>query len=126
MFFTTASLYGLWLGLHGEGGVRRWIWAFYVGMAFATLTKGPVGFVVPIIAAALYFTWTRRWREYWQKGVPLAGMLLFILLAAPWYAAMFLLHGDAYATGASRPRDRRNGRTWSAAHPTQTAPRTQA
>jgi len=100
IFFTTASLYGFWLGLHGEGGVRRWIWAFYIGMALATLTKGPVGFAVPIIAAALYLTWTRRWREYWQKGVPLAGLLLFILLAAPWYAAMFLVHGDAYATGA--------------------------
>ena len=100
IFFTTASLYGFWLGLHEEGGVRRWIWAFYIGMALATLTKGPVGFAVPIIAAALYLTWTRRWREYWQKGVPLAGLLLFILLAAPWYAAMFLVHGDAYATGA--------------------------
>ena len=100
IFFTTASLYGFWLGLHGEGGVRRWIWAFYIGMALATLTKGPVGFAVPLIAAALYLTWTRRWREYWQKGIPLAGMLLFILLAAPWYAAMFFVHGDAYASGA--------------------------
>jgi 4-amino-4-deoxy-L-arabinose transferase-like glycosyltransferase len=100
IFFTTASLYGFWLGLHGEGGVRRWIWAFYIGMALATLTKGPVGFAVPLIAAALYLTWTRRWRDYWQKGLPLAGTLLFILLAAPWYAAMFLVHGDAYATGA--------------------------
>jgi 4-amino-4-deoxy-L-arabinose transferase-like glycosyltransferase len=100
IFFTTASLYGFWLGLHGTGGVRRWIWAFYIGMALATLTKGPVGFAVPLIAAALYLTWTRRWWDYWQKGVPLAGMLLFILLAAPWYAAMFLVHGDAYATGA--------------------------
>ena len=100
IFFTTASLYGFWLGLHGTGGVRRWIWAFYIGMALATLTKGPVGFAVPLIVAALYLTWTRRWRDYWQKGVPFAGMLLFILLAAPWYAAMFLVHGDAYATGA--------------------------
>ena len=100
IFFTTASLYGFWLGLHGEGGVRRWIWMFYIGMALATLTKGPVGFAVPLIAAALYLTWTRRWRDYWEKGVPLGGMLLFILLAAPWYAAMFLVHGDAYATGA--------------------------
>ena len=100
IFFTTASLYGFWLGLHGKDGVRRWIWAFYVGMALATLTKGPVGFAVPLIAAALYLTWTRRWREYWQNGVPLAGMLLFILLAAPWYAAMFFVHGDAYASGA--------------------------
>jgi 4-amino-4-deoxy-L-arabinose transferase-like glycosyltransferase len=100
IFFTTASLYGFWLGLHGEGGVRRWIWMFYIGMALATLTKGPVGFAVPLIAAALYLTWTRRWRDYWEKGVPLGGMLLFILLAVPWYAAMFLVHGDAYATGA--------------------------
>jgi 4-amino-4-deoxy-L-arabinose transferase-like glycosyltransferase len=100
IFFTTASLYGFWLGLHGTGGARRWIWAFYIGMALATLTKGPVGFAVPLIVAALYLTWTRRWRDYWQKGVPLGGMLLFILLAAPWYAAMFLVHGDAYATGA--------------------------
>jgi 4-amino-4-deoxy-L-arabinose transferase-like glycosyltransferase len=100
IFFTTASLYGLWLGLHSEGGMRRWIWAFYVGMALATLTKGPVGFALPLIVAALYLTWTRRWRDYWQKGVPLAGMLLFILLAAPWYAAMFLIHGEAYASGA--------------------------
>ena len=100
IFFTTASLYGFWLGLHGAGGRRRWIWAFYIGMALATLTKGPVGFAVPLITTVLYLTWTRRWRDYWQKGVPLAGMLLFVLLAAPWYAAMFLVHGDAYATGA--------------------------
>ena len=100
IFFTTASLYGFWLGLHGEGAVRRWIWAFYIGMAVATLTKGPVGFAVPLIVAALYLTWTRRWPLYWQNGVPLAGTALFILLAAPWYAAMFLMHGDAYATPA--------------------------
>ena len=100
IFFTTASLYGFWLGLHGEGSVRRWIWMFYIGMALATLTKGPVGFAVPLIAAVLYLTWTRRWPEYWRKGFPLAGMLLFILLAAPWYAAMFIVHGDAYASGA--------------------------
>jgi 4-amino-4-deoxy-L-arabinose transferase-like glycosyltransferase len=100
IFFTTASLYGFWLGLHGTGGARRWVWMFYIGMALATLTKGPVGFAVPLVAAILYLTCTRRWRDYWQKGVPLAGTLLFVLLAAPWYAAMFLVHGDAYATGA--------------------------
>jgi 4-amino-4-deoxy-L-arabinose transferase-like glycosyltransferase len=100
IFFTTASLYGFWLGLHGEGPVRRWIWVFYIGMTIATLTKGPVGFVVPLVAAALYLTWTRRWRDYWRNGVPLAGTLVFLLLTLPWYVAMFLVHGDAYASGA--------------------------
>jgi hypothetical protein len=100
IFFTTASLYGFWLGLHGEGLVRRWIWAFYIGMALATLTKGPVGFVVPLIAASLYLTWTRRWRDYWRNGLPLAGTLVFLLLAVPWYASMLIIHGDAYASPA--------------------------
>jgi 4-amino-4-deoxy-L-arabinose transferase-like glycosyltransferase len=100
IFFTTASLYGFWLGLHGEGQVRRWIWAFYIGMALATLTKGPVGFVVPLIAASLYLTWTRRWQDYWRNGLPLAGTLVFLLLALPWYVAMFMVHGDAYAVNA--------------------------
>ena len=79
---------------HGAG-LRRWIGRFTVGLA--TLRREPVGFAAH---SAAHLTWTRRWRQYWQKGVPLAGMLLFILLAAPWYAAMFLVHGDAYATGA--------------------------
>lgn len=100
IFFTTASLYGFWLGLHGEGSVRRWIWAFYIGMAIATLTKGPVGFVVPLLAAALYLTWARRWSDYWQNGLPLAGLLVFLFLALPWYAAMFIIHGNAYAASA--------------------------
>jgi 4-amino-4-deoxy-L-arabinose transferase-like glycosyltransferase len=100
IFFTTASLYGFWLGLHGQGLVRRWIWAFYIGMALATLTKGPVGFVVPLVAASLYLTWTRRWQDYWRNGLPLAGTLVFLLLALPWYIAMFMVHGDAYASSA--------------------------
>ncbi|HEY7532011.1 MAG TPA: glycosyltransferase family 39 protein, partial [Nitrospiraceae bacterium] len=100
IFFTTASLYGFWMGLHGTEGERKWMWAFYVGMAVATLTKGPVGLVVPLLTAGLYLTWTRRWRDYWQHGSPISGTLLLILLAVPWYAAMFLIHGDAYASGA--------------------------
>ena len=43
IFFTTLSLYGFWLGLSEPGRGRHWIWAFYAGIALATLTKGPVG-----------------------------------------------------------------------------------
>jgi 4-amino-4-deoxy-L-arabinose transferase-like glycosyltransferase len=100
IFFTTLSLYGFWLGLHELGRGRHWIWAFYAGMAMATLTKGPVGFAVPLITAFLYLTAVRQWRIFWQRGAPIAGTLVFLLLAGPWYAAMFLLHGDAYSSQA--------------------------
>lgn len=100
IFFTTFSLYSFWLGFHESGAERHWIWGFYAGMALATLTKGPVGFAVPLITFLLYLAATRQWCAYWQKGFPIAGTLLFFILAGPWYAAMFLIHGDAYSSEA--------------------------
>lgn len=100
IFFTTLSLYGFWLGLHEPGTGRHWMWGFYVGMALATLTKGPIGFLIPPLAAGLYLTATRRWTVFWQRGFPIAGTLVFLGLAGPWYAAMFLIHGDAYGSQA--------------------------
>ncbi|HMS86470.1 MAG TPA: glycosyltransferase family 39 protein [Nitrospira sp.] len=100
IFFTTLSLYSFWLGMHESGSGRHWIWGFYVGMALATLTKGPVGFAVPLITALLYLIATRRWHIFWERGAPLAGALLVVILAGPWYTAMFLIHGDAYSSEA--------------------------
>lgn len=100
IFFTTASLYGFWLGLHEPGAGRHWMWGFYIGMALATLTKGPVGFLVPLLAAGLYLTVARRWMIFWQRGFPVAGTAVLLLLAVPWYAAMFVIHGDAYGSQA--------------------------
>jgi 4-amino-4-deoxy-L-arabinose transferase-like glycosyltransferase len=100
IFFTTLSLYGFWLGLHERGAGRHWMWGFYVGMALATLTKGPVGFAVPLTTALLYLAASRQWRMFWQRGTPIAGTLLFLALAGPWYAAMFFIHGDAYSSQA--------------------------
>jgi len=69
-------------------------------MALATLTKGPVGFLVPLLTAGLYLTAARRWTIFWQRGFPLAGTVVVMLLAGPWYAAMFLIHGDEYSSQA--------------------------
>ncbi len=100
IFFTTLSLYGFWLSLHGTRSERHWMWAFYIGMALATLTKGPVGLVVPLTTAFLYLTTTRRWDVYRRQGFPIGGTVLLVLLAVPWYVAMFVLHGDTYASQA--------------------------
>ncbi|MBM4124497.1 MAG: glycosyltransferase family 39 protein [Nitrospira sp.] len=100
IFFTTLSLFGFWLGLHGEGRTRQAIWLFYLGMAVGMLTKGPVGIAVPLLAAVPYLTLTRRWGQFWQKGFPLAGLVLLLALALPWYAAMFSIHGARYGASA--------------------------
>jgi 4-amino-4-deoxy-L-arabinose transferase-like glycosyltransferase len=108
IFFTTLALFGFWLGLHGstgltsgaEGRARHFFWLFYLGMALATLTKGPVGVAVPLLAVVPYLTVTRRWGQFWQRGFPLSGALLFLLLALPWYTAMLAIHGSDYTASA--------------------------
>ncbi|MGE3154180.1 MAG: ArnT family glycosyltransferase [Nitrospiraceae bacterium] len=100
IFFTTLSLFGFWLGLYGEGRTRRAIWLFYIGMAFATLTKGPVGLLVPLVAAGAFLTAARRWVDYRAHGHPIAGLILTASLAFPWYAGMLWLHGSNYTTSA--------------------------
>jgi len=98
MFFTTASLFGFWLGLTGTGSQRHWYWLFYVGMALGTLTKGPVGFLVPMVTVALYLTISSRWRLYWERGFPIVGTIVLAGMAVPWYVVMWKIHGQEYLT----------------------------
>jgi 4-amino-4-deoxy-L-arabinose transferase-like glycosyltransferase len=100
IFFTTLSLYGFWLGLHGKGHRRHWFWLFYIGMAIGTLTKGPIGVAVPLLGVILYLSLSRRWRLFRSQGFPLAGSLLFFLIALPWYGAMLMIHGSRYVSSA--------------------------
>ncbi len=98
IFFTTLAQMGFWMGFHGESRTRHWLWCLYAGMAFATLTKGPVGFIVPLVTIILYLSLTRRWGQFWRRGFPLAGAALFILLTLPWYAVMLAIHGSTYVS----------------------------
>jgi len=100
IFFTTLALYGFWLGFHGEGRERHFLWLFYAGMALGTLTKGPVGVAIPLLAVVPYLTVTKRWGQFWRTGFPLAGLLVLLLLAVPWYAAMLAIHGSRYTASA--------------------------
>jgi 4-amino-4-deoxy-L-arabinose transferase-like glycosyltransferase len=100
VFFTTLSLYSFWLAFHGETRERWWRWLSYLAMGMATLAKGPVGFLVPLVTIGLYVTATAQWRRFWKEGSPLAGSLLFALVALPWYAVMWSLHGSQYAASA--------------------------
>ena len=100
IFFTTAALYGFWLGLHGEGKQRHAFWLFYVGMAIGMLTKGPIGVVVPLLGSIPYLIVTHRWKQFCQTGFPTLGLLIFALIALPWYGAMLWIHGSSYLASA--------------------------
>ena len=99
--FTTLAGYSFWQALHISSKASRWWFvSFYLGMGFAMLVKGPVGIIIPLVGVVPYLLLTRQWKSFWQKGFPLFGVCLVLLVAAPWYMAMFQIHGEAYWAAA--------------------------
>lgn len=67
-------------------------WLMYVCMALATLTKGPIGIVFPGAIIFLYLLAMGQLREILRMHV-VRGLLLYLIIASPWYYAMYTVHG---------------------------------
>jgi 4-amino-4-deoxy-L-arabinose transferase-like glycosyltransferase len=59
----------------------------YAMAAAGVLAKGLIGFVIPALVVAAWLLAQRRWRTLLALAWP-PGMLLFALLAVPWFVAM--------------------------------------
>jgi len=79
------------LGLAGRLAVPA-AWGF---MALAVLAKGPLGLLLPGLIVAGYIAATRRWRLALALLSP-AGIVLFLLIAGPWYVLMWWHEGPAF------------------------------
>jgi 4-amino-4-deoxy-L-arabinose transferase-like glycosyltransferase len=78
-----ASLYLFLTGLESQSNVWRW-YAGYTCMALGVLTKGLIALVFPGGAAFIYLAITGEWRR-WREFRLLSGLVLFLLIAAPWH-----------------------------------------
>jgi len=83
LFFMTAAILSF---LHKK------YWLMYIAMALATLTKGPIGIVFPGAIIFLYLIFMGQLRQILEMHV-IRGLLLYILVAGPWYYAMYTVHG---------------------------------
>lgn len=99
--FTTLAGYSFWQALQVSPKASRWWFiCFYLAMGCGMLVKGPVGIIIPLVGVIPYLILTRQWKTFWQKGFPILGLALVLLVAAPWYVAMFQIHGEAYWAAA--------------------------
>ena len=98
--WTTAAGYLFlrgWLGAPPRG---RWYALAWIAAGLAVLTKGPVGLLVPLAGVLVYLALAGRLGQAWREAWPLRGLALLLLVAGPWYAAMFWIHGWDYAMRA--------------------------
>ena len=78
---------GFWLAVKGPGDGRRTeSWLFFLGLAVMLLAKGPVGWVIVLGPIAAWTLWTRSTAQVWHALPWIRGLLVAVLLAAPWYA----------------------------------------
>ena len=94
-FFMTLSFYWLYRAFESPDEKFRFINLFYFTSGFSVLTKGPVGLVLPLMAAVPFFAARKRWDVIRGLFSP-TGFALFALSALPWYIAMLLLHGKQF------------------------------
>src|SRR5436309_5316300 len=85
--FICLSCFAFWLGAHDPTRRRRWWMGAGLACGFAVITKGPLGLLVPSLAAAL--AWIRNDApRRGHGGALLGGLGLFAAVAVPWYAIM--------------------------------------
>jgi len=102
-FFTTASLFCFLVWNQSRRGEEtrpdhfrgRSIYGFYIGMAVATVTKGPVGLALPLVVALVYLFARKDWRGFKEMKL-LPGMMLMVALVLCWYLPAVLKGGQVY------------------------------
>ncbi|OGP84815.1 MAG: hypothetical protein A2Y95_07720 [Deltaproteobacteria bacterium RBG_13_65_10] len=92
--FVILAMVGLALGWREDRRAGRFL--FFAAMGIAFMTKGVPGVVIPLLAALGWFLWERRGRAALRPSF-LGGLLVTILIAAPWYVIVWRLHPDAEA-----------------------------
>ncbi|SMD01698.1 ArnT family glycosyltransferase [Sporomusa malonica] len=93
--FNNAALAFFYLGYTRVDDTKRWYFAMYASMALAVLTKGPVGLLLPGLVMVIFIGVQRNWAELRRMYIP-AGVLIFSMVALPWYAAMYFDYGSDF------------------------------
>ena len=92
-FFITLALFLYWWNEKKDSLYLRW--GFFLSLGLAFLTKGPVGFVIPILTILLFTILTRRasalrifssWSGWW----------IALVVGIPWFIIMWRIHGAAF------------------------------
>ncbi len=75
------------------GSRRAWMWLGWAALAGATLSKGPVGLVLPAGAVVVYSALCRD-SAIWRRLHLVSGLALYLVLTAPWFIAVSRANGE--------------------------------
>jgi len=92
-----ASLFAAWLYL--QRGERKWLYAAFAAIAFGVLAKGPVAILIPGAVTFLFCILRKDFRTWLRMIFDWKAIVLFVLIAAPWYVVILYKEGWAFVEG---------------------------
>jgi len=66
----------------------RFFYLFYIFIGLAVMTKGPIGFMIPLMAMGMEWFFLRDWKEIWRMK-PISGVVILAVVIAPWYLVLY-------------------------------------
>jgi 4-amino-4-deoxy-L-arabinose transferase-like glycosyltransferase len=98
-FFMTAAIWTALVAMLDAPRARsRWIGLAALAVSAGFLTKGPVGLVIPVLVVLPVVLLERRTLNL-RAGDLVLALAIFVVVALPWYGAMWTRHGPAYLEG---------------------------
>ncbi len=93
-FFVVLSLYLFYLANSGTKYSSTYYGGFYAAVALAFLAKGVLALILPGLAILFYAVLTRQWTRLVKESRLIPGVLIFLLIAGPWFVWMNLHKPD--------------------------------
>ncbi len=91
--FFNAALVCFYLGYGSEK--KQYYYGAYLFAGLATLTKGPIGFLLPGLIIVFFMLWRRNFAELKHMKL-LSGSLILVLVGGSWYYIMYTIHGTIF------------------------------
>jgi len=93
-FFVCGAIFAGYLAEEAEDGARRkWYLPGAAAAGFATLVKGPIGFLIPVLVL-LVFNRVEGRRGAWRRLFAPLNLLVFFAITLPWFVGLCRAHPD--------------------------------
>ena len=94
-FFVTLSLILFYSIYRGFLSHPLWPYAMYLLVGLATLSKGPLGIVLPGLVIAVFLALKRDWKQFFKFALH-PGVLIALVLVVGWYGLAISRGGEGF------------------------------
>jgi len=95
--FIAFSMFFIWLYIDTKN--KKWLYLTFASIGFGVLTKGPVAIMIPMIVTFIYFAIKKDLGFYFKTIFNVKGILIFLLIALPWYFLEYMDQGMKFIDG---------------------------